>query len=69
MISPRATQEWQKWKYRLDHPVDSDPGSLHQDVMQDTVGAVAWDNEGNLAAGVSRYARHASNSRRITNGT
>lgn len=53
MISPRATQEWQKWKYRLDHPVDCDLGSLHQDAMQDTVGAVAWDNDGNLAAGVS----------------
>ncbi|KAG1858195.1 nucleophile aminohydrolase [Suillus subluteus] len=53
MISPRATQEWQKWKSRLDHPVDGDPGNLPQDAMQDTVGAVAWDNEGNLAAGVS----------------
>jgi taspase (threonine aspartase 1) len=53
MISPRATQEWQKWKSRLDDPVDGDPGSLPQDAMQDTVGAVAWDNEGNLAAGVS----------------
>lgn len=63
MISPRATQEWQKWKSRLDNPVDGDPGSLHQDAMQDTVGAVAWDNKGNLAAGVSRYApRHTSNS-------
>jgi taspase (threonine aspartase 1) len=61
MISPRATQEWQKWKSRLDDPVDGDPGSLPQDAMQDTVGAVAWDNEGNLAAGVSRYVLgHAS---------
>ncbi|KAG2043680.1 nucleophile aminohydrolase [Suillus americanus] len=53
MISPRATQEWQKWKSRLDHPVDGDSESLPQDAMQDTVGAVAWDNGVNLAAGVS----------------
>ena len=26
------------------------------DAMQDTVGAIAWDAEGNLAAGVSRSA-------------
>lgn len=53
MISPRATQEWQKWKSRLDHSDDGDPRNLPQDTMQDTVGAVAWDNEGNLTAGVS----------------
>jgi len=54
MISPRALREWQKWKSRLDHPAHGDQESLPQDAMQDTVGAVAWDDEGNLAAGVSR---------------
>lgn len=55
IISPRALREWQKWKSRLDHPAhDDDQESLPQDAMQDTVGAVAWDDEGNLAAGVSR---------------
>ncbi|OJA08668.1 hypothetical protein AZE42_01188 [Rhizopogon vesiculosus] len=53
MVSPRAIREWQKWKSRLDHPTNGDQVSLPQDAMQDTVGAVAWDNEGNLAAGVS----------------
>ncbi|KAG1734669.1 nucleophile aminohydrolase [Suillus paluster] len=53
MISPRATQEWQKWKSRLIRSTNGDQESLPQDAMQDTVGAVAWDNEGNLAAGVS----------------
>ncbi|KAG0707379.1 nucleophile aminohydrolase [Suillus ampliporus] len=53
LISPRAIQEWQKWKSRLDHAADGDQENLPRDAMQDTVGAVAWDNEGNLAAGVS----------------
>ncbi|KAJ8582468.1 N-terminal nucleophile aminohydrolase [Rhizopogon salebrosus TDB-379] len=53
MTSPHAIREWQKWKSQLEHPANDDQGSLPQDAMQDTVGAVAWDDEGNLAAGVS----------------
>lgn len=34
----------------------ADASALPQDAMQDTVGAVAWDSDGNLAAGVSRSA-------------
>ncbi|KAH7929843.1 N-terminal nucleophile aminohydrolase [Leucogyrophana mollusca] len=52
MISPRAKDDWEKWMSRLDHP--SEPTSLQTaSTMQDTVGAVAWDGEGTLAAGVS----------------
>ncbi|RPD74309.1 N-terminal nucleophile aminohydrolase [Lentinus tigrinus ALCF2SS1-7] len=70
MISPRARQEWMRWKSQLDSaqaPSLSgalDPESLDtsQSVpaqldglrnRQDTVGAVAWDAAGDLAAGVS----------------
>jgi len=33
----------------------NDPSDLPGQVLQDTVGAVAWDTNGGLAAGVSRY--------------
>ncbi|KAF9219618.1 N-terminal nucleophile aminohydrolase [Gyrodon lividus] len=63
MISPRAQREWQRLMelYRVSGLHDA-PGVnasstgtavLPRDVMQDTVGAVAWDAAGNLAAGVS----------------
>ena len=51
------------WKERLvSGSTKSDPipqpscsaEGLHN--IQDTVGAIAWDSKGNLAAGVSRYA-------------
>ncbi|KDQ57831.1 hypothetical protein JAAARDRAFT_178341 [Jaapia argillacea MUCL 33604] len=55
--SPRAIEEWVRWKTRLDesqsHPLSHRdlPGGLHD--RQDTVGAAVWDSTGNLAAGVS----------------
>ncbi|KIJ19133.1 hypothetical protein PAXINDRAFT_54814, partial [Paxillus involutus ATCC 200175] len=56
LVSPRARNDWQRWMTAYNsHDV---PGSvrttaLPQDAIQDTVGAVAWDAAGNLAAGVS----------------
>lgn len=61
MISPRAKEDWERWIARYDEvgsTEERDAGTLvfPRDVMQDTVGAIAWDSEGNLAAGVSRFA-------------
>ncbi|KAG6378215.1 nucleophile aminohydrolase [Boletus reticuloceps] len=63
MIAPRAQQDWQRWRKQYDdlegvtvgeaHEADTGATDLPQDAMQDTVGAVVWDSEGNLAAGVS----------------
>jgi isoaspartyl peptidase/L-asparaginase-like protein (Ntn-hydrolase superfamily) len=62
MISPSAWRDWDKWKARLEasnyertpykQPMQEDTQSLR--VKQDTVGAVAMDCGGSLAAGVSR---------------
>ncbi|KAI9572214.1 nucleophile aminohydrolase [Boletus coccyginus] len=65
MVSPRAKEDWQRWTKRYDEvPSTDEPGAdttfLPQYVMQDTVGAVAWDAEGNMAAGVSRSADRCS---------
>lgn len=65
MVAPRAREDWQRWTKRYDEvPSTDEPGadtaSLPQYVMQDTVGAVAWDAEGNMAAGVSRSADRCS---------
>ncbi|KAI0062868.1 N-terminal nucleophile aminohydrolase [Artomyces pyxidatus] len=56
MIAPRARKDWEIWRDRLekshkDDSVATVRQSLHS--LQDTVGAVAWDTSGNLAAGVS----------------
>ena len=40
----------------LESADDHSPGEVHAGGLQDTVGAVAWDMEGGLAAGVSRSA-------------
>ncbi|KAH7913905.1 nucleophile aminohydrolase [Hygrophoropsis aurantiaca] len=53
MISPRAKAEWAKWKSGLELSSAETPSSVAESVMQDTVGAVAWDNKGDMAAGVS----------------
>ena len=62
LVCERARSEWHTWKTRLDS-IDSTASSsndiksaakeLHR--MQDTVGAIAWDCNANIAAGVSRY--------------
>lgn len=72
LITARARWEWADWKSKLDaasscasscSPPDStgrpaapliQADGLHD--KQDTVGAVAWDVEGHLAAGVSRWS-------------
>ncbi len=62
MKSPRAEDEWRIWRDRFDaaakagsevSSMASDRESIHD--RQDTVGAVALDSSGGLAAGVSRY--------------
>ncbi|KAN0090850.1 Nucleophile aminohydrolase [Tylopilus felleus] len=60
MVAPRAKEDWQRWMTRYDEATshrEREPGTgttdLPQNAMQDTVGAVAWDSEGKLAAGVS----------------
>ena len=67
MVSPRAKEDWQRWMKRYDEvasestdELEAGTMALPQDAMQDTVGAVAWDSEGNLAAGVSRSADRSS---------
>ena len=55
LVSPRANADWEKWKHRLESSdtLEDSFGSESSE-MQDTVGAVAWDNDARLAAGVSR---------------
>lgn len=51
LISPRAQQDWAYWKERINENVaNHQMGSL----LHDTVGAVAFDCNDNVAAGVSR---------------
>ncbi|THH16188.1 hypothetical protein EW146_g4414 [Bondarzewia mesenterica] len=55
LVSPRARQEWEMWRRRLEEQVGASltvDGNLH--ARQDTVGAVVLDGAGDLAAGVSR---------------
>ncbi|KAL5523705.1 hypothetical protein ACEPAG_7878 [Sanghuangporus baumii] len=67
LISGRSRNEWQKWKTRFEDAGSADPDSVtvgsstvacgleHEDhsIFNDTVGAVACDTSGGLAAGVS----------------
>ncbi|KIK76200.1 hypothetical protein PAXRUDRAFT_443854 [Paxillus rubicundulus Ve08.2h10] len=56
LVSPRARDDWQRWTTAYNsHDTPGFVGTiaLPQDTIQDTVGAVAWDAAGNLAAGVS----------------
>ena len=68
LVSPEAHKEWTKWKARLEASVVSDDtrpsesGPTHEDnntthtdgsKLEETVGAVASDSSGVLAAGVS----------------
>jgi hypothetical protein len=55
MITDEAKSNYLKWKRRYDSILltDSQPdGSLHD--IQDTVGAIAWQQSSDIAAGVSR---------------
>jgi hypothetical protein len=52
MVSPSAREDWHKWTARL---TESQSPIHEENVLQDTVGAVACDSQGNLASGVSRY--------------
>lgn len=61
LISPRAQAEWSMWKERFESAV-TDGGNVSKEGLsdrQDTVGAVAWDMSGGLAAGVSRNVLQA----------
>ncbi|KAJ3555771.1 hypothetical protein NM688_g2390 [Phlebia brevispora] len=59
LICPRTKQEWEMWKSQLelaeklsrDHATTEDKDKFRR--IQDTVGAVAWDTNGGMAAGVS----------------
>jgi len=58
LVSPRCISEWEHWKKTL---VDLLSSTSQNDLneakpMQDTVGAISWDSNGKLAAGVSRFA-------------
>jgi len=58
LVAPRCISEWEHWKRTL---VDSLSSTSQKDLneakpMQDTVGAISWDSNGKLAAGVSRFA-------------
>ncbi|KAL4074155.1 nucleophile aminohydrolase [Scleroderma citrinum] len=56
MISSRASMDWCKWVERHNKAGEAETPELEaipEDVPQDTIGAVAWDNCGNVAAGVS----------------
>jgi len=58
LISPRAKADWTKWTMRLERSKAGEPAvdeseSLPEEAMQDTVGAVALDARGNMAACVS----------------
>ncbi|EGN99669.1 hypothetical protein SERLA73DRAFT_179800 [Serpula lacrymans var. lacrymans S7.3] len=54
LVSAKAKKDWEKWKTRLDSEGDESAKEKFTSVaLQDTVGAVAWDGEGNMAAGVS----------------
>lgn len=58
LIAPRCIVEWEYWK-KMDAGLPpctpaKDPGGKM--LMQDTVGAIALDPNGKLAAGVSRCA-------------
>jgi isoaspartyl peptidase/L-asparaginase-like protein (Ntn-hydrolase superfamily) len=53
LVTARAVEERNVWITRL----HTSEGQLKEPArkLQDTVGAVAWDTKGDLAAGVSRY--------------
>lgn len=68
MISKRAKEDWQKWMERyndLREGMIPESKALLDAAIQDTVGAVAWDDCGNVAAGVSSGGLLLKNSGRV----
>lgn len=68
MISKRAKEDWQKWMERyndLREGMIPESKALLDAAVQDTVGAVAWDDCGNVAAGVSSGGLLLKNSGRV----
>lgn len=65
LVAPRCISEWEHWKKTLvDLPSSTpqeDPSEANP--IQDTVGAISWDSNGKLAAGVSRFATDLACSR------
>jgi isoaspartyl peptidase/L-asparaginase-like protein (Ntn-hydrolase superfamily) len=57
LVAPRCIAEWEHWKKMLADSSSHVPPKelLAQSPMQDTVGAISWDLNGTLAAGVSRF--------------
>lgn len=58
LIAPFAHEQWKKWKARLESLEQALEARNKQEMgisdIQDTVGAVAFDPAGGMAAGVSR---------------
>ncbi|KAI6169400.1 nucleophile aminohydrolase [Pisolithus thermaeus] len=68
MVSKRAKEGWQKWMERYNDVREEmipESTALLDAVIQDTVGAVAWDDRGNVAAGVSSGGLLLKNSGRV----
>lgn len=63
LISSKAQSEWAKWKARLQNATPPESFSLpnEQSHLEDTVGALACDEAGDLAAGVSRSSCYPLN--------
>lgn len=56
LVAPHSIAEWKNWKKVLaDAPSTSAKDPAAEMPIQDTVGAVSWDSNGKLAAGVSRF--------------
>nr|GAT43010.1 predicted protein [Mycena chlorophos] len=54
LVSPRAKKQWATWKDRLSSAQDTATATDASSPMQDTVGAIVWDEtSGNIASGVS----------------
>lgn len=55
LVSPRAERDWNYWKGRINQSLCQNEQPLAQaSLVHDTVGAVAFDSNGHVAAGVSR---------------
>jgi taspase (threonine aspartase 1) len=55
LVSPRAREEWKKWKDRLEGSVQHE---TMPESMKDTVGAVVYHHADGMAAGVSRSSEN-----------